>query len=143
MGSNYQFGTQGPASLIVIRLLVGGVFLSAGIQKLIFPNLLGASRFATLGFPVPGLVATFVGVIEIVAGGAVLLGLATRLAALFLLFIGIGAIITTKLPILLGEPIWVFPVPNVEQYGLWAFLRAWRGDISMVLGSLYLLLAVD
>lgn len=143
MGSNRQFGTQGPASLIVIRLLVGGIFLSAGVQKLIFPNLLGAGRFAELGFPVPGLTATFIAIVEIVAGGAVLLGLATRLAALFLMIIGIGAIITTKLPILMGEPVWVFPVPPTEQYGLWGFLRAWRGDISMVLGSLYLLLAID
>jgi putative oxidoreductase len=143
MGTNRQLGTQGPASLIVIRLLVGGVFLSAGIQKLIFPDLLGAGRFATLGFPVPRLVATTIGVVEIIAGGAVLLGLATRLAAILLLLIGIGAIITTKLPILMGEPVWVFPLPDRQHYGVWAFLRVWRGDIAMVLGSLYLLIAID
>lgn len=143
MGTNRQLGTQGPTSLIIIRLLVGGIFLSAGIQKFIFPDLMGAGRFGELGFPVPSLVATAIGAIEIIAGGAVLLGLVTRLAALLLLLIGIGAIITTKLPILMGEPIWVFPLREREQYGIWAFLRAWRGDIAMVLGSLYLLIAID
>lgn len=143
MGSNTRFGTQGPASLILIRLLVGGVFLTEGLQKLLFPNALGAALFMDLGFPVPRVTATVVGTIEVVAGGAVLLGLATRLAAIFLLLIAIGAIITTKLPILLGQGIWVFPLPPANRYGVWGFLHAWRGDIAMVIGSLYLLIAVD
>ncbi|MFC6962305.1 DoxX family protein [Halocatena marina] len=143
MGTNTALGTQGPASLILIRLLVGGVFLSEGVQKLIFPGVLGAERFAHLGFPVPGLTATAIGTIEIVAGAAVLLGLATRLAALFLLVIAIVAIITTKVPILLGHSVWVFPLEESNRYGMWAFLHAWRGDIAMLLGSLYLLIAID
>lgn len=143
MGSNTQLGTQGPASLILIRLLVGGVFLSEGIQKLLFPGILGVDRFAALGFPVPGVTATAVGTIEIIAGSAVLLGLATRLAALFLLIVALVAIITTKIPILVGHGVWVFPVPDAERYGLWGFLHAWRGDIAMVIGSLYLLVAID
>lgn len=144
MGSNTQLGTQGPASLILIRLLVGGVFLSEGIQKLLFPGVLGASRFADLGFPIPGLTAASIGAIEIIAGSAVLLGLATRLAAVFLLVISIVAIITTKLPILVGHGVWVFPLDSeVNRYGVWGFLHAWRGDIAMFLGSLYLIVAID
>ncbi|RRJ30513.1 DoxX family protein [Halocatena pleomorpha] len=144
MGTNTKLGTQGPASLILIRLLVGGVFITEGLQKLLFPGILGASRFAELGFPVPRTTATAVGVIEVVAGGAVLVGLATRLAAVFLLLIALGAIITTKIPILLGHGIWVFPVQdNVSRYGVWGFFHEWRGDIAMLLGSLYLLIAID
>lgn len=143
MGSNTQLGTQGPASLILIRLLVGGVFLSEGIQKLLFPGVLGASRFADLGFPIPGLTAASVGAIEIIAGSAVLLGLATRLAAVFLLVISIVAILTTKLPILVGHSVWVFPLPEANRYGMWGFLHAWRGDIAMFLGTLYLIVAID
>ncbi len=143
MGVNSNLGTQGPASLILIRLLVGGVFLTEGLQKLLFPGLMGAAQFQKLGFPIPRVTATAVGVIEIVAGGAVLVGLATRLAAIFLFIIAIGAIVTTKLPILVGHPIWVFPVPDVERYGVWGFLHAWRGDVAMLLGSLYLLIAID
>lgn len=143
MGTNTQLGTQGPASLILIRLLVGGVFLSEGVQKLLFPGILGADRFATLGFPIPGLTAASVGVIEIIAGSAVLLGLATRLAALFLLAIAIVALITTKLPILVGHSVWVFPLPEVDRYGMWGFLHSWHGDIAMFLGTLYLIIAID
>lgn len=143
MGANTRFGTQGPASLILIRLLVGGVFLTEGLQILLFPELLGATRFETLGFPVPQTTANVVGVIEVVAGGAVLVGLATRLAAIFLLLIALGAIITTKVPILVGHGVWVFPVQEAERYGVWGFLHAWRGDIAMLLGTLYLLVEID
>lgn len=138
-----RLGTQGPASLILIRLLVGGVFLTEGIQKLLFPGILGAARFETLGFPTPQTTALAVGIIEIVAGGAVLVGLATRLAAVFLFLIALGAIITTKLPILVQHGIWVFPLQDAERYGVWGFLHAWRGDIAMLLGSLYLLIEID
>ncbi|UPM43392.1 DoxX family protein [Halocatena salina] len=138
-----KLGTQGPASLILIRLLVGGVFITEGIQKLLFPGILGTTRFATMGFPVPQTTATVVGVIEVIAGGAVLVGLATRLAAVFLLLIAFGAIVTTKIPILVGHGIWVFPVQDAERYGVWGFLHAWRGDIAMLLGSLYLLIEID
>lgn len=143
MGTNTKLGTQGPASLILIRLLVGGIFLTEGLQKLLFPGILGATRFANLGFPVPRTTATAVGAIEVIAGGAVLVGLATRLAAIFLLIIALGAIITTKLPILVGHGVWVFPLPKSDRYGVWGFLHAWRGDIAMLLGSLYLLIAID
>lgn len=35
-----------PASVILIRIAVGGVFLSEGIQKFLFPNDLGAGRYS-------------------------------------------------------------------------------------------------
>lgn len=143
MGTNTKLGTQGPASLILIRLLVGGIFITEGLQKFLFPEVLGAARFAALGFPVPRTTALTVGVVEVVAGGAVLVGLATRLAAVFLLLIALGAIITTKLPILLGHDIWVFSLQEVDRTGVWGFLHAWRSDIAMLLGTLYLLIAID
>ena len=34
-------GSRAPAATILIRILVGGVFLSEGIQKFLFPNALG------------------------------------------------------------------------------------------------------
>ena len=46
--------TQGAAAVILIRLLVGlVVFFPEGIQKLIFPDILGAGRFARIGIPFP------------------------------------------------------------------------------------------
>ena len=47
--------TTAPASVILIRIVVGGVFLSEGIQKFLYPNDLGAGRFCLclgLGFHV-------------------------------------------------------------------------------------------
>lgn len=138
-----EWGTQGPTTQILIRLLVGGVFLTAGLQKLLFPGLIGAGRFADLGFPVPGIIATLIGSIEIVAGSAVLLGLATRLAAYLLLGVAIGAIIAVDFPVLLNQPIWVFPVPDRPRYGVWAFFTSFRENFAMLIGTLYLIIASD
>ena len=38
---------------ILIRLIVGLVFLSEGIQKYLFPELVGTARFENIGFTYP------------------------------------------------------------------------------------------
>jgi uncharacterized membrane protein YphA (DoxX/SURF4 family) len=60
--------TSAGRELILIRLIVGGVFLSEGIQKFLFPNDLGVGRFSKIGIPSPEVLAPFVGVCEIVCG---------------------------------------------------------------------------
>jgi putative oxidoreductase len=45
--------TTAPAEVILIRLVVGCVFLSEGIQKFLFPAALGVGRFAQIGIPAP------------------------------------------------------------------------------------------
>src|SRR5690242_7766741 len=45
--------TNAPAAVILVRLIVGGVFLSEGIQKFLFPEALGVGRFAKIGIPAP------------------------------------------------------------------------------------------
>ena len=74
--------THAPAAVILVRVMVGAVFLSEGIQKFLYPDALGVGRFAKIGIPAPEIMGPFVGVVEIVCGGLILLGLATRLAAL-------------------------------------------------------------
>ena len=69
-------------AIILIRLLVGWVFLSEGIQKFLFPETLGTGRFAQIGIPVPWFSAPFVGVVEIGCGILILAGLLTRPAAI-------------------------------------------------------------
>jgi hypothetical protein len=72
--------TRAPGWSILVRLLVGlVVFLPEGIQKLIYPDMLGAGRFANIGIPYPELMGPFVGIIEIVCGALIILGLFTRL----------------------------------------------------------------
>src|ERR1019366_1693408 len=74
--------TNAPAAVLLIRLLVGGVFLSEGIQKFLFPEDLGVGRFVKIGIPAPAFTAPFVGVCETACGSLLILGLLTRLAAI-------------------------------------------------------------
>jgi len=68
---------------LVVRLLVGVVvFFPEGIQKLVFPSILGAGRFANIGIPFPEITGPFVGVVEIVCGALIIFGFLTRLAAI-------------------------------------------------------------
>src|SRR5438046_7506968 len=67
-------------AILLIRILVGWVFLSEGIQKFLFPEALGVGRFTKIGIPLPQLMAPFIGVTEIICGALVLVGLFTRLA---------------------------------------------------------------
>lgn len=133
--------TGAPAATILIRLLVGAVFLSEGIQKFLFPDELGAGRFARIGFSEPAFWASFVGVVEITAGTLVLLGLVTRLAAVALAIDMLAAIATTKVPILLGRDLGPFQVQDLDAYGFWSMAHEARTDWSMLLGSLFLLIA--
>jgi uncharacterized membrane protein YphA (DoxX/SURF4 family) len=114
-GARMSFG------LLLLRLLVGWVFLSEGIQKFLFPGALGAGRFEKIGIPAPHLMGPFVGVVEIVCGAMLILGIATLYAVIPLL-IDIGvAIATTK-------------VPMFHHQGFWATMHEGRTDFCMLLG---------
>lgn len=130
--------TTAPRSAILIRLMVGGVFLSEGIQKFLFPAELGTGRFERIGIPMPELMGPFVGVVETVCGGLILIGLATRPAAVLLLITMSVAILSTKIPILLGYGFWGFHVRQLSRYGFWSMAHESRTDFSMWLGSLFL-----
>jgi putative oxidoreductase len=132
--------TSAPAAVVLIRLMVGPVFLSEGTQKFLFPAEVGARRFAKIGIPSPEVVPPFVGVVEMVCGALVLLGLFTRLAAVPLVFVMLAAIISTKVPILLGHGFWGFGLRQVPYYGLWGMAHEARTDWAMLLGSVFLLL---
>src|SRR5579864_4743243 len=133
-GGNWRawlFHTRASGWSILIRLLVGlVVFLPEGIQKLAFPETLGAGRFAHIGIPFPDVMGPFVGVVEIVCGTLLILGLLTRLASIPLIIIMVVAIVSTKVPMLLGQDFWIFHVTKLPRYGLWC----------MLLGALYLLI---
>jgi len=119
--------THAPAAVLLVRLLVGCVFLSEGIQKFLFPGALGVGRFVKIGIPSPDVMAPFVGVCEIVSGSLLVLGLLTRLGAIVLAIDISVAIATTKVPMLLHE-------------GFWKMAHESRVDFCMFLGSLFLLI---
>jgi putative oxidoreductase len=134
-----MLATKAPRAVVLIRVLVGGVFLSEGIQKFLFPDILGVGRFTKIGIPAPELTAPFIGGVEVVFGTMLLLGLLTRLAAVPLLIDIMVALISTKLPILLGQGFWIFNLPKVTRYGFWGAASEARTDLSMLLGLLFLL----
>ena len=121
------FTTHAPSAVVLIRLMVGAVFLSEGAQKFLYPAALGVGRFTKIGIPWPGLSAPFVAVVEIVGGVLILLGLATRPAAIALIIDMLVAIATTKVPMLF-------------KTGFWATAHEARTDWSMILGALFLLI---
>lgn len=130
-----------PAAVVLIRFMVGAVFLTEGIQKFLYPAEVGAGRFERIGLPAPDVLAPFVGGVEIVCGTLVLIGLFTRLAVLPLVGIMAVAFVTTKLPILLGQDLGPFHVRQLPYYGFWGFAHESRTDFAMVMGSLFLLFA--
>lgn len=120
---NHRFST----AVLLIRFAIGGVFLSEGIQKFLFPEDLGFGRFAKIGIPVPGFTAPFVGFVEVVCGLLLVIGMFTRLATIPLLADMAVAIWKTKLPIL-------------AKSGFWAMAHEARVDYTMVLGCIFLLM---
>jgi putative oxidoreductase len=111
---------------LLLRILVGWVFLTEGIQKFLFTEALGYGRFAKIGIPWPHITAPFVGVVEIACGMLLMVGLVTRFAAIPLLIDIAVAIATTKIPMLLHQ-------------GFWPAMHEGRTDFCMLLGLIAIL----
>ncbi|ACB75456.1 DoxX family protein [Opitutus terrae] len=127
-------------AVFLIRLAVGAVFFFEGVQKFMYPAELAAGRFAKIGIPWPQFTGPFVGGVEIVCGALIVLGLVTRLAAVPLLINISVAIVSTKLPILLGHGFAGFTLAKLPRYGFLSMMHEARTDFTMWLGLLFLLL---
>lgn len=132
--------TTAPAATILVRFIVGPVFLSEGIQKFLYPDENGVGRFIKIGIPSPEMTAPFVGVVEIVCGMLLILGLLTRLAAIPLIINMLVAIVSTKIPILLGYEFLGFSLRKVSYYGFWGMAHEMRTDWALLFGSIFLLI---
>jgi putative oxidoreductase len=122
--------------MMLIRVMVGLVFVMEGILKFVRPQELGAGRFAAIGLPFPQVLGPLVAVVEIAGGLAVMVGIYAGDAALALLTVIVVAFVTTKVPILLGRPLGPFALAKLAHYGLWSFLHEARVDLCMLLGTL-------
>ncbi|HEY5535209.1 MAG TPA: DoxX family protein [Ignavibacteria bacterium] len=125
--SSSIFNTENNNSAILIRLTVGLIFLTEGIQKYLFPELLGTGRFTTIGFSNPAFWAYFTGTFEIICGILIILGLISRVASIPLIIVMITAFISTKIPILVHK-------------GFWPWAHEYRTDFAMTLLLIYLLI---
>jgi putative oxidoreductase len=123
----FILNTTNDNRVILIRLIVGLIFLTEGIQKFLFPDLLGTGRFAKIGFSDPSFWAYFTGTFEIICSSLVLIGLLTRIAVIPLFIIMVIAFITTKWPLLVNK-------------GFWVFAHEYRTDFAMTLLLIYLMI---
>ena len=126
--------------MILVRVIVGVVFLTEGILKFVYPSELGAGRFTHIGLPFAHVLGPLVGAVEIAAGGALILGFYAGDAALLLLIVILTAIVTTKVPILLGHPLGRFAPAKLEHYGVLSFIHEARTDLAMLFGLVAILL---
>jgi uncharacterized membrane protein YphA (DoxX/SURF4 family) len=127
VGSVNIFNTENDNRAILVRLTVGLIFLTEGIQKYLFPDLLGTGRFSTIGFSNPAFWAYFTGTFEIICGTLIIIGLLSRLASVPLIIIMITAFVTTKIPILVHK-------------GVWPWAHEYRTDFAMTLLLIYILI---
>ena len=84
-----EFGT------FLLRIMIGLVFLANGVTKFQGGIENTASWFESIG--IPGFMAYVVALIELVGGIALILGLGTKIAAILMGIIMLGAIFTAKL----------------------------------------------
>ena len=134
-----SLSTRAPSAVVLIRVMVGGIFLSEGIQKFLYPAELAAGRFAKIGIPWPEVMGPFVGGVEVVCGLLVLLGFLTRWAVVPLVITMCVALVSIKLPILPGQEFLGFSLRPLSRYGFWSMMHESRNDFCMLLGSLFLL----
>jgi putative oxidoreductase len=125
---------SGQHANLVVRVLVGLVFVPEGLKKFLFPEHWGAGRFARIGLPAPQVLAQFVGVVEIVFGVLLLVGLVTRLATIPLLIDMAVALATTKIPLL-----WRATAVS-SKVGFWSMQAESRTDFAMFMCLVFLLL---
>jgi len=128
----------GQSTILILRLMAGGVFFWEGILKFVYTNQ-GVGRFTKLGFPMPELTANFVATTEIIGGLFLLFGLLTRFTAFWFIVEMIIAILSTKISLYLGtSPLPLPPAP--PKVGFWAVLHETRSDYAQLLICIFLLI---
>jgi uncharacterized membrane protein YphA (DoxX/SURF4 family) len=130
--------TEGGRSILILRLMAGGVFFWEGLLKFVYVNQ-GVGRFTKLGIPYPAYSANFIGGLEILGGLLLLTGLATRFISIPFIIEMIVAILSTKISIFLGtSPLPLPPAP--PKIGFWAVLHEGRADYAQLLVTAFLLI---
>jgi putative oxidoreductase len=130
--------TDGPKSILLLRLMAGGVFFWEGLLKFVYVNQ-GVGRFTKLGIPFPQFTATSIACLEIVGGLMLISGLMTRLIAVPFIGEMIVAVLTTKISLYLGtSPLPLPPAP--PKVGFWAVLHEIRSDYAQIMTVIFLLI---
>lgn len=85
-------------ALLILRVVLGIVFLAHGYQKLFTYRFAGVTgAFTQMGIPVPGITGPFIALLEFCGGVALIVGFLTRLAALGIALEMLGALVTVHI----------------------------------------------
>lgn len=122
-----------PIAMLVVRVTVGAVFLIHGIDKFDSGISMVEGAFSNWGVPLPGLTAPLVAVVEVVGGAALILGAGTRLAAMALSAVLVGALLYVKadLGVISTEPMPGAEVDLALLAGLVALIFTGPGTLSV------------
>jgi len=127
-----------PRATILIRLSAGGVFLTEGIMKFIYPSL-GVKRFTLLGFPAPDVMSAFSGTLEIVGGILIITGFLTRFITIPFIIEMVVATLSTKVSMYYGtSPLPPPPIP--PAVGFWGVIHDVRSEYAQQMADIFLLI---
>lgn len=118
--------TTAPAATILIRIMVGGIFLAEGVKKFLIFDALEKGQFTEMDTPLSVGMLILLAIIEMDCGIFILSGFFTKLAAAPLIIDILVATITTKIPLLLKN-------------GFWSMVYELRLDFSLFLSLIFLL----
>lgn len=127
--------TDGPAAILILRLMTGAVFFWEGLLKFVYVNQ-GVGRFTKLGIPFPVFSADFIGILEIVGGVCLMLGLFTRVFSVLFIIEMAVAMLTTKISMYMGTSPLPLP-PSPPQIGFWAVLHEIRSEYAQMLTCIF------
>lgn len=122
-----------PAAPLVLRVVLGGLFIWHGIDKFDTGIEMVEGAFRGWGVPAPALTAPSTAVVEVVAGAALVVGVLTRIASMLLGVILVGALlyVKTDLGIISSEPMPGAEVEFAYLAGLVALIVIGPGRLSL------------